>query len=489
MTRKKKDNYHNLLDYLYSSVDNFKPGSAYELLLAILSAQLNADCCLLINKYEQILYKSPTLIDTEFSHTILKKAIENNESCYIQNAVDESGLKNIESIAGHIFLSVICIVLHDQDNEIVGALYLDRHNLEKKDFNIYDLRQAEEFAKNFSNILIDEGLEKMELTRLRNDYGFEGLIGKSDSMLSIFEQIHKVAPTESNVFLQGETGTGKELVARAIHRRSKRADCPFIAINCSAIPKELLESELFGHERGSFTGATNKRKGKFQLAHRGTLFLDEIGELEPNLQTKILRALQEREIQPVGSEKIVKVNIRLITASSKQITNEIRKGNFRKDLFYRINSYQIFLPPLRERGNDIILLAEHFITKYCIENGNYIPPPYFTKKAKEKLLFYFWEGNVREIQNTMENLSINYTEGKIITDDQLKFYPIGSDDTQRAQNNISLKAAAEQTEKELIESCLIKHNWRKNKVIEELNTTFPTLVKKMKKYGLEKKSQ
>jgi len=487
MTRKTRNNYHILLDYLYTSVDNFKPESAYELLLAILSTQLDADCCLLINRYEQILYKSPTLINIEFSHTILKKAIKKNESCYIQNAVDESGLKNMKSIAGHIFLSVICIVLHGQDNEIVGALYLDRHNLEKKDFNIYDLRQAEEFANNFSSILIDEGLEKMELFRLRKDHGFEGLIGKSDAMLNIFEQINKVSPTESNVFLQGETGTGKELVARAIHKRSKRTDNPFIAINCSAIPKELLESELFGHERGAFTGAANKRKGKFQLAHGGTLFLDEIGELEPNLQTKILRALQEREIQPVGSEKIVKVNIRLITASSKEIINEIRKGNFRKELFYRINSYQIFLPPLREREKDILLLAEHFITKYCIENGNYIPPPYFTKKAKEKLLFYFWEGNVRELQNVMENLSINYTQGKIITDNQLKFYPIGSDDTSRAQNNISLKAAAEQTEKELIKSCLIKHNWRKNKVIEELNTTFPTLVKKMKKYGLEKK--
>ncbi len=487
MTRKVKDNYKNLLDYLYSSVDNFKPDSTYELLLAILSTQVNADCCLLINKYEQILYKSPTLKETKFSHTILKKAIEKNESYYIQNAVDESGLKNIESIAGHIFLSVICIVLHDRNNEIVGALYLDRHELEKKAFNIYDLRQAEEFSRKFADILITEGLEKIELTRLRNDHGFEGLIGRSDAMLNIFEQINKVAPTESNVFLQGETGTGKELVARAIHKRSKRADCPFIAVNCSAIPKELLESELFGHERGAFTGAIKKRKGKFQLAHRGTLFLDEIGDLEPNLQTKILRALQEREIQPVGSEKIVKVNLRLITASSKEIINEIRKGNFRKELFYRINSFQIFLPPLRERGKDIFLLAEHFITKYCIENGNYIPPPYFTEKAREKLLFYFWEGNVRELQNVMENLSINHTEGKIITDKHLKFYPIEKEDVSKVQNNISLKAVAEEAEKELIKSCLIKHKWKKNKVIKELKTTFPTLVKKMKKYGLDKK--
>ncbi|MCK4694936.1 MAG: sigma-54-dependent Fis family transcriptional regulator [Candidatus Cloacimonetes bacterium] len=486
MTRKTRNNYHNLLDYLYSSVENFNPESTYELLLALLSTQVNADCCLLINKYEQVLYKSPTLKETKFSHTILKKALEQNESFHIQNAIKEIDLKNANSIVGHIFLSVICIVLHNRNNEIVGALYLDRHELEKKAFSIFDFREVEEFIRKFATILINEGLEKKELNRLRKDHGFEGIIGKSDSMKKIFEQINKVAPTESNVFLQGETGTGKELVARAIHKRSKRADDPFIAVNCSAIPKELLESELFGHERGAFTGATNKRKGKFQLAHNGTLFLDEIGDLEPNLQTKILRALQEREIQPVGSEKIIKVNLRLITASSKDIINEIREGNFRKELFYRINSFQILLPSLRERGNDILLLAKHFITKYCIENGNYIPPPYFTEKAKEKLLSYSWEGNVRELQNVMENLSINFTEGKIITENQLKFYPIEKEDVSKVQDNISLKAVAEEAEKELLKKCLIKHNWRKNKVIKELNTTFPTLVKKMEKYGLEK---
>jgi len=283
MVRKIRNNYQNLLEYLYSSIDEFKPDSTYDILLALLAAQIDADNCLLINYHQQVLYKSPTLKESEFSHTILTKALEQNRSFHIPNAIDENELKTIDSIAGHIFLSVICIVLHGRNNEVVGALYLDRHELDKKAFNIYDLRQAEGFARKFALILINEGLEKLELTRLRKDHGFDGLIGKNDSMLEIFEQINKVAPTESNVFLQGKTGTGKELVARAIHNRSKRANCPFIAINCSAIPKDLLESELFGHERGAFTGAVNKRKGKFQLAHKGTLFLDEIGELEPKL--------------------------------------------------------------------------------------------------------------------------------------------------------------------------------------------------------------
>ena len=288
------------------------------------------------------------------------------------------------------------------------------------------------------------------------------------------------------MFLQGETGTGKELVARAIHKRSKRADDPFIAVNCSAIPRDLLESELFGHERGAFTGATYKRKGKFLLAHNGTLFLDEIGKMELNLQTKILRALQEREIQPVGSERVVKVNLRLITASSKDIIDEIRDGNFRKELFYRINSFPIFLPPLKERGDDVILLAEHFLMKYCEKNYNYIPTPYFTHKTRKKLLGYTWEGNVRELQNLMENLSINCEEGELIEEDQVAFYPIEEKKTQAFRNNLTLKDVGEQAELDPVKTSLKKHKWNKAKVIRELHTSYPTLSRIIEKFGLEK---
>jgi len=479
-----RNGFNNLLDYLYASIDKFKPDSTYELLLALISAQISADCCLLINKQEEILYQSPTMRNVQFSHTILKRALEKKESFYISNALEEEDLKNSESIAAHIFLSVICIILRNEHKDIVGALYLDRHELDKKPFNIYDLRQADDFVRKFANILINEGMERKEINRIREFHGFEGLIGKSDLMLQVFEQVKKVAPTESNVFIQGATGTGKELVARAIHNRSKRSNFPFIAINCSAIPKDLLESELFGYEKGAFTGATSKRKGKFQLADNGTLFLDEIGELESNLQTKILRALQEREIQPIGSEKVVKVNIRLITACSKEIIEEIQAGNFRKELFYRINSYQIFLPNLKDRGNDIILLAEHFLTKFCAKNNRYILPPYFTEEAKKKLLEYSWEGNVRELQNVMENISINCRDGELISVDQLQFFPIQSE--QSGSQDTSLKEIVESTEKEIILRALIKHNWKKKDVIKELNTTYPTLVKKIEKYGLEK---
>lgn len=486
MVRKAKNRYEDFISYLKTSVKDFNPKSTFDFLLALLGSQIDADCCLLIDKYEQILFKSPTISNTLFSHTILKKAMHQKESIFIQNAINDEKWKYAQSIAENIFLSVICIILKDETEKVIGALYLDRHFPEKDPFTKIDLEKAEEFISNFTSILISEGTERKEISRLKEDYGFEGLIGKCELMLHLYKQINKVAPTNSNVLLQGETGTGKELVARAIHKRSKRVDCPFIAINCSAIPKDLIESELFGHERGSFTGAVSKRIGKFEMAHTGTLFLDEIGDMNVNLQTKLLRVLQEGEIQPVGSEKVIKIDIRLITASSKDIIKEIQAGNFRKELFYRINSYPLQLSPLRDRGNDIILLAEYFLTKFCEKNYNYIPVPYFTAKAKRKLLDYSWEGNVRELLNLMENLSISCEEGVLIDEEQLKFYPIEKEVDPAMRSSISLKNAGEQAELELVKASLQKHKWNKAKVIKELNTSYPTLSKIMKKFGLDK---
>jgi len=220
------------------------------------------------------------------------------------------------------------------------------------------------------------------------------------------------------------------------------------------------------------------------MAHSGTLFLDEIGDLDVSLQTKFLRVLQEGEVQPVGSEKVIKINIRLITASSKNIINEIREGKFRKELFYRINSYPLQLPPLRKRGDDIILLAKYFLTKYCEKNYNYIPAPYFTTKARKKLVDYTWEGNVRELQNLMENLSISCEEGVLIDEKCLTFYPIEKTLRIPLKNNYSLKNAGEQAELELVKASLQKHKWNKAKVIKELNTTYPTLNRIIKKFGL-----
>jgi len=484
MPRKVSSRYHGLIKYVKSALLKFNPESAFELLLAMISSELDADCCLLINKYEEILFESPILNEKKFSHTILKKALKQKRSILIKNALQEDNLKQKESIFGNIFLSVICVILHDKKGKIAGALYLDRHRPEKDFFTELDLEEAEDFVDNFTNILIKEGIEKREFTRLREAHGFEGIIGKSKIMQELFVKIDAVAGTDTNVFLQGRTGTGKELVARAIHRRSKRADNPFVAVNCSAIPKDLIESELFGHIKGAFTGASNNRAGKFIQANGGTLFLDEIGDLDMDLQTKLLRALQEREIQAVGSDEIIKIDIRLITASSKDIINEIKKEHFRKELFYRINSYPIFLPPLKDRGEDIILLAEHFLKKYCELNYNYISPPYFTEKARKKLLNYSWEGNVRELQNTMENVSVSCRDIDIIDAYHLQFYPIEVKNNS-PKENASLKEIAEQAELEAVKKSLAKHRWNRKKVAAELNTTYPTLAKIIEKYKLK----
>ena len=236
------------------------------------------------------------------------------------------------------------------------------------------------------------------------DLKTSGIIGQSTSLQEVFRVLAKVAPTDSTVLVTGESGTGKELLVRALHNNSQRAEAPFVPINCGAIPKELLESELFGHEKGAFTHAIRSRPGRFELADGGTIFLDEIGEMDLTLQVKILRVLQEKEIERVGGTSIKKVDVRVVAATNRDLEEEVRAGRFREDLYYRLNVIPLHLPPLRERGGDILLLAEHFLTKFC------------DKKLRDKLEIsditkrilaaYTWPGNVRELENFMERLSI-----------------------------------------------------------------------------------
>lgn len=231
-----------------------------------------------------------------------------------------------------------------------------------------------------------------------------GIIGQSTSLLDVFKVLAKVAPTDSTVLVTGESGTGKELLVRALHTNSQRTEAPFVPVNCGAIPKELLESELFGHEKGAFTHAIRSRPGRFELADSGTIFLDEIGEMDLTLQVKILRVLQEKEIERVGGTAIKKVDVRIVAATNRDLEEEVKAGRFREDLYYRLNVIPLHLPPLRERGADILLLAEHFLNKFC------------EKKQRDRLLLsdttsrilaaYSWPGNVRELENFMERLSI-----------------------------------------------------------------------------------
>jgi len=254
------------------------------------------------------------------------------------------------------------------------------------------------------NIRNDIGL-KREISSLRKEiqkkYSFrESILGESPAIKGIYELIEKALGTNITVILSGETGTGKELVAKAIHYNSKRKDKSFVAVNVAAIPNELIESELFGHEKGSFTGATFRRIGRFEEADGGTLFLDEIGEMHMNMQTKLLRILQEKEIVRVGSNKPVKIDCRIIVATNKNLKEEVKKGNFREDLFYRLLGLPIELPPLRDRANDILILARHFIEIFCNENN--IPPKILSVQSQNKLLNYHFPGNIRELKSVIE---------------------------------------------------------------------------------------
>jgi Nif-specific regulatory protein len=253
--------------------------------------------------------------------------------------------------------------------------------------------------------------EKIRLqSDLHNRYSLDNVIGQSKIMQGVFAEVHQVAPSKSTVLLRGESGTGKEAIARAIHHLSPRRDKPFIKVNCAALSETLLESELFGHEKGSFTGASQERKGRFEMAHGGTLFLDEIGDISPAFQTKLLRVLQEREFERVGGTKTIKVDVRLVAATNRNLEEAVGKGEFRSDLYYRINVVSIFLPPLRERREDIPLLAEYFLKQANEENNKHLK---FSAESMQVMCNCQWPGNVRELSNCIERI-IATTQGSTI---------------------------------------------------------------------------
>ncbi|MDP1784537.1 MAG: sigma 54-interacting transcriptional regulator, partial [Sulfuricurvum sp.] len=260
--------------------------------------------------------------------------------------------------------------------------------------------------------------EKESLTDLKTyykeesqkEYKFENIVGKSTKMQHVFNLINTVAPADATILIRGETGTGKELIATAVHNLSRRQNGPFIKLNCAAISETLLESELFGHEKGAFTDAREMRKGRFELADGGTLFLDEIGDITPSLQVKLLRILQEQEFERVGGSKTIKTNVRLVAATNRNLEEMVRKGEFREDLFYRLNVIPINLPPLRERYEDVKLLVEHYLHQFMKLHRKNM---HFTKGAMELLLDYPWPGNIRELQNTMERIVLICPDGEI----------------------------------------------------------------------------
>jgi DNA-binding NtrC family response regulator len=324
--------------------------------------------------------------------------------------------------------------------------------------------------------------ENVELrAEVTDRYCFENIIGSSNKMKDLLDLAGRVAPSEASLLITGESGTGKELLAKGVHFNSRRANGPFVAVNCAAIPEALIESELFGHVKGSFTGAVRDKEGKLELADGGTLFLDEIGDLRIDLQAKILRALQEREIDRVGSGKPVSVDVRVIAATNKDIERAVKEGVFREDLYYRLNVITLFIPPLRERREDIPLLARHFLKKFNADDDVRLDG-----LALSLLLEYGWPGNVRELENVMERASV-LKRGLFITPNELpeklRKERIGADEIilNLPEQGISL----EELEKKLIVKALEKHNGNQTRAAEFLRITRPTLIYRMEKFKLK----
>ncbi|MBM4308252.1 MAG: sigma-54-dependent Fis family transcriptional regulator [Deltaproteobacteria bacterium] len=346
-------------------------------------------------------------------------------------------------------------------------------------------------------ITLERALEYRNLKRenlnlrnqLKKKYQFKNIIGESPAMQSVFEKVEKVADTDSTVLILGESGTGKELIARALHYNSYRREGPFVPVNCAAIPSELLESELFGHEKGAFTNAIRTRIGRFELAHGGTLFLDEIGDMNPNLQSKLLRVLQERQFERIGGVKPIHVDIRVISATHQDLKKAVLKKKFREDLYYRLNVIPIEIPPLRERKSDIPLLAHHFIQHFSKSKKKKVIG--ISDEAMEGLTEYDWPGNVRELENMIERLIILASGETIhLMDLPERVIPTSSKELGGSidipEEGVSLETALNEFEKRLILNALNKSGWVKNKAAQMLHMNRTTLIEKIKRQNLQR---
>ena len=385
-------------------------------------------------------------------------------------------------------ISFLCVPIEFK-NEALGVLSVDRIYSKKLGGVDDDLRVLKIVASLIAQFIKLWGsYEKIEKEKeglkreLKGKYKIENIIGQSDKMQEVFEEVHRVAPSKTTVLLRGESGTGKELIAKAIHYMSPRNKGPFIKFNCASIPEGLLESELFGHEKGAFTGAISSRKGRFELADRGTIFLDEIGDLPAALQPKILRVLQEKEFERVGSEKTIKVDVRVIAATSRNLEKLVSQDKFREDLYYRLNVIPILLPPLKERGEDIPILIEYFLKKFNKENNRAVV---LDNNALQVLLNYDWPGNVRELENTIERLVVMSRSDKITASDLP--IPLGIKRIKSQVESTSLTSDIEDIEKINILNALEKTGWVQAKAARLLGITPRQIGYKIKKYSIEDK--
>ncbi len=381
-------------------------------------------------------------------------------------------------------LSFLCVPII-YDARVVGVLSADKvaRQVENLDRELAMLSSvAELLAKAVHSRAVEEENRRLRHLLGRSRTPSAEIIGHSGVMQNLFGMVAQVADSNTTVLINGETGTGKELVARAIHRNSPRLKGPLVQVNCAAIPDTLIESELFGHERGAFTGAIHQRRGRFEEAHGGTIFLDEVGDLSAAAQAKLLRVLQEKQFQPLGSSRVVRVDVRIIAATNRNLDQDIASGRFRADLFYRLNVFPLYLPPLRERGSDILLLADHFVLKYTREMGK--PLKKISPAVSDILLAYHWPGNVRELENCIER-AILLAPGETIEPVHLPpSLPLRVKGLERKEHG-RLNAVVEAQERELITNALRETRGNQTRAAKLLGTTKRIIQYRIRKMGID----
>ncbi len=404
------------------------------------------------------------------------------------NLPDGDGLEFMAFVKSlHPECEVIILTGFGTVDNAVKATQMGAFHFMTKPFNFEELLSLIDKALNQQKLQIEN---KSLRTELNKKYQFDQIIGQSPEIKSVLSLVERVADSDSTVLVTGESGTGKELIARAIHYNSPRAQGAFVAINCGAIPAELLESELFGHVKGAFTGAISNRIGRFELANGGTIFLDEIGDLEPSLQVKLLRVLQERTIEPVGGTKSIQVNVRVIAATNKDLDQSVNNGEFREDLYYRLNVIPINVPALRERKTDIPLLLGHFISTF--NKNKFRSLQGFSEEAMDSLTNYPWPGNIRELENLIERLAILKGYGRIeINDLPVKYQTFQNEKNSSCEVDLNIpddgmdfNKAVDDYENQLILRALEKTGWNRNQAAILLKLNRTTLVEKIKKKGL-----
>ena len=395
--------------------------------------------------------------------------------------LDRTGARRFLNRSELAFLCVPIIY----DARVVGVLSADKvaRQVENLDRELAMLSSvAELLAKAVHSRAVEEENRRLRHLLGRSRTPSADIIGHSGVMQNLFGMVAQVADSNTTVLIHGETGTGKELVARAIHKNSPRLKGPLVQVNCAAIPDTLIESELFGHERGAFTGAIHQRRGRFEEAHGGTIFLDEVGELSAAAQSKLLRVLQEKQFQPLGSSRVVRVDVRVIAATNRNLEQDLASGRFRADLFYRLNVFPLFLPPLRERGSDIILLADHFVLKYTKEMGK--PVKKISPAVSDILLAYHWPGNVRELENCIER-AILLTPGDTIEPVHLPpSLQLRLKGTERKEQG-RLNAVVEAQERELITNALRETRGNQTRAAKLLGTTKRIIQYRIRKMGID----